>query len=56
MIWSLLYNLLEFANVGGDFQLIPSKDARKRTKNAHPYMQFHFIEKKTKNISWDCHD
>ena len=33
-------------NVGADFQLIPSKDARKRTKNVHPYMQFYFIEKK----------
>ena len=35
-------------NVGADFQLIPSKDARKRTKNVHPCMQFYFIEKKTK--------
>ena len=38
-------------NVGADFQLIPSKDARKRTRNAHPCMQFYFIEKKTKNVS-----
>ena len=34
-------------NVGADFQLLPSKDARKRTKNVHPY----FIEKKMKNVS-----
>ena len=33
-------------NVGADFQLILSKDARKRTKNVHAYMQFYFIEKK----------
>ena len=38
-------------NVGADFQLILSKDARKRTKNVHPYMQFYFTEKKTKNLS-----
>ena len=38
-------------NVGADFQLIPSKDARKRTRNVHPCMQFYFIEKKTKNVS-----
>ena len=38
-------------NVGADFQLIPSKDARKRTKNVHPCMQFYSIEKKTKNVS-----
>ena len=37
-------------NVGTNVQLIPSKDARKRTKNVHPYIQFHFIEEKTKNI------
>ena len=24
-------------NVGADFQLIPSEDARKGTKNVHPY-------------------
>ena len=35
-------------NVGADFHLIPSEDARKRTKNVYPYMQFYFIEKKTK--------
>ena len=42
-------------NVGVDFQLILSQDARKRTTNVHPYMymQFYFIEKKTKNLS--CH-
>ena len=43
-------------NVGADFQLIPSKDARKRTKNVHPCRQFYFIEKKTKNVSWDFYD
>ena len=37
--------------VTADFQLIPSKDARKRTRNVHPCMQFYFIEKKTKNVS-----
>ena len=31
-------------NVGADFQLIPSEDARKRTKNVHLYMQFYVIE------------
>ena len=40
-----------FLNVGADFQLILSEDARKRTKNVHPYMQFYFIEKKTKIVS-----
>ena len=38
-------------NVGADFQLISSKDARKRTRNVHPYMQFYFIWKKMKNVS-----
>ena len=38
-------------NVGADFQLIPSKDARKRIRNVHPCMQFYFIEKKTKSVS-----
>ena len=38
-------------NVGADFQLIPSKDARKRTKNVHPCMQFYSIEKKAKKVS-----
>ena len=33
-------------NLGADLQLIPSKDARKRTKNVHPSVQFYFIEKK----------
>ena len=37
--------------VSADFQLIPSKDMRKRTKNVHPYMQSYFIEKKMKNVS-----
>lgn len=37
-------------NMAADFQLIPSEDARKRTKNVHPYMQFYVIEKKTKNV------
>ena len=39
--------------MAANFQLIPSEDARKRTKNVHPYMQFYFIEKKAKNVS--CH-
>ena len=43
-------------NVGADFHLIPSKDARKRTKNVHPCMQFYSIEKKTKNVSWYFYD
>ena len=43
-------------NVGADFQLIRLQDACKWTKNFHPYMQFYFIQKKTKNISWDCCD
>ena len=34
--------------VGADFQLIPLKDACKWTRNVYPYMQFYFIEKKTK--------
>ena len=38
-------------DVGADFQLIPSKEARKRAKNVHPCMLFYFIEKKTKNVS-----
>ena len=38
-------------NVGSDFQLILSKEVCKRAKNVHPYMQFYFMEKKTKNIS-----
>ena len=37
-------------NVGANFQLIPSEDARKRTKNVHPCRQFYIIEKKTKNV------
>ena len=43
-------------NVGADFQLIPLEDACKRTKNVHLYMQFYFIEKKMKNVSWDFYD
>ena len=38
-------------NVGADFQLIPSEDARKRTKNVHLCIQFYSIEKKTKKVS-----
>ena len=38
-------------NLGADFQLILSKDAHKRTRNVHPYMQFDFIGKKMKNVS-----
>ena len=36
-------------NIPADFQPIPLEDARKRTKNVYPYMQFSFIEKKTQN-------
>ena len=43
-------------NMAADFQLIPSEDPCKGTKNVHPYMQFYFIEKKTKNILWDFCD
>ena len=43
-------------NMAADFQLIPSEDARKRTKNVHPYMRFYVVEKKTKNVSWDFCD
>ena len=42
--------------MAANFQLIPSEDARKRTKNVHPYMQFYFIEKKAKNVSCDFYD
>ena len=37
-------------NMAADFQLIPSEDARKRTKNVHSYIQFYAIERKTKNV------
>jgi len=40
-------------NIPAHFQLIPSEDARKRTKNVHPGMQFYFIEKKMKNLVWN---
>ena len=43
-------------NMAADFQLIPSEDAHKRTKNVHPYMQFYVIEKRTKNVLWDFCD
>ena len=43
-------------NMGADFQLIPSEDTCKQTKNVHPYMQFYFIEIKMKNVSGDFHD
>ena len=43
-------------NVAANFHLISSEDARKRTKNVHPYMQFYFIEKKAKNVSCDFYD
>ena len=42
--------------MAANFQLIPSGDAHKRTKNVHPYMQFYFIEKKAKNILCDFYD
>ena len=42
--------------MAADFQLIPLEDARKQTKNDHPYMQFYVIEKKTKNVLWDFCD
>ena len=38
-------------NVAADFQLIPSEDARIRTKNVHRYMLLYSIEKKTRNVS-----
>jgi len=37
-------------NIPANFQPIPSEDARKRSKNVRPYMQFYFMEKKTKNL------
>ena len=37
-------------NVGADFQLISSEDARQRIKNVHPYIQFYFIEKRQKTF------
>ena len=37
-------------NMAADFLLIPSDNVRERTKNVHHYMQFYFIEKKTKNV------
>ena len=43
-------------NLGADFQLISPEDSCKQTKNVHPYVQFYFIEKKTKNVSWDFSD
>ena len=36
--------------MAADFQLIPSEDTRKGTKNVHPYRQFYVIERKTKNV------
>ena len=42
--------------MAANFQLIPSEDARKGTKNVHPFMQFYFIEKKAKNVSCDFYD
>jgi len=39
-----------------EFQLIASEDVRKQTLNVHLHMQFSFIEKKMKNVSWDFHD
>ena len=38
-------------NMTAYFQLIPLEDARKQTKNFHPYMQCYFIEKTTRNVS-----
>ena len=43
-------------DMGGDFQLIPLEDGRKRTKNVLSYMQFYSIQKKMKNVSWDFYD
>ena len=37
--------------MAADFQLI-SSDARKRTKDVHPYMQFYFVKKTKKNVLW----
>ena len=42
--------------VPADFQPIPLEDTRKRTKDVHPYMQFYFNEKKTKNLLLDWYD
>ena len=42
--------------MAADFQLIPSVDARKRTKNVYPYMQFYFLKKTTTNVQWDFYD
>ena len=38
-------------NMPADFQPIPLEDAYKQDKNVHPYMQFYFSDKKTKNLS-----
>ena len=46
----------EYQDIPADFQPIPSEDARKRTENVHPSMQFSFIEKKTKHLFWDFYD
>lgn len=40
-------------NIPAHFQPIPSEDARKRTKNVIPYVQFHFIEKTETKTFWD---
>ena len=37
-------------SMAANFQLIPSEDMRKQTKNVHPYMQFYVIERKTKKV------
>ena len=51
----LIFERIIIERVAANFQLIPSEDARKRTKNVHP-MQFYFIEKKAKNVSCDFYD
>jgi len=43
-------------NITVDFQPILSEGVGKGTKNVHPYMQFYFIEKRTKNLLRDWHD
>ena len=50
------YSRTWLPRVAVNCQLIPSEDARKRTKNVDPYMQFFFMEKKAKNVSCDFYD
>ena len=43
-------------NIPAEFQPILLEDARKQTKKVHRYMQFYFIEKKTRNLLRDWND